>query len=60
MANNGQLKEGDVIVVRVKENGMVVDRIKVYTGLENRDTPKYKIGEKTYINFFHDAGEHDF
>jgi len=60
MANNGQLKEGDVIVVRVRENGISVDRIKVYTGLENRDTPTYKIGEFTYTNFFHDAGEHDF
>ncbi len=60
MANNGQLKEGDVIVVRVRENGISVDRIKVYTGLENRDTPTYRIGEFTYTNFFHDAGEHDF
>ena len=60
MANNGQLKEGDVIVVRVRENGISVDSIKVYTGLENRDTPTYKIGEFTYTNFFHDAGEHDF
>ena len=65
MANNGQLKEGDVIVVRVRENGIFVDRIKVYTGLENKDTPEYTLNkgkptEVTYKNFFHDAGEKDF
>ncbi len=65
MANNGQLKEGDVIVVRVRVNGVAVDRIQVYTGLINRDRAEYTLNkdkptEVTYKNLFHYAGDKDF
>ena len=65
MANNGQLKEGDVIVVRVRVNGVDVDRIQVYTGLINKDRAEYTLNkdkptEVTYKNLFHYAGDKDF
>lgn len=56
MANNGQLKVGDVVVVRKKENGVTVDKIIVYTGLRDPEDEglTYK-GQKLYDLFF-DAG----
>lgn len=58
MANNGQLKVGDVVVVRLKENGVVVDKIKVYTGLYDPDDQGMEVQGQRLFNLFYDAGSY--
>jgi len=58
MANNGQLKVGDVVVVRMKENGVVVDKIKVYTGLRDPEDQGVQIKGQKLFDMFFDAGSY--
>ena len=58
MANNGQLKVGDVVVVRLKENGVVVDKIKVYTGLRDPDDQGVEVQGQRLFDLFYDAGSY--
>ena len=58
MANNGQFKVGDVVVVRMKENGVVVDKIKVYTGLRDPEDQGVQIKGQKLFDMFFDAGSY--
>lgn len=59
MANNGQLKVGDVIVIRTKENGVSVNKVKVYTGIKDSLDEGFQIGGETYFDLFFDAGKYN-